>query len=151
MQEQLIRLIAALANGRARERFAEISLGGRRGAPADPTRDRLLEAAGVLEELPGALVRVDEAALQGLLAHARSALVPKPEQRIEQLPRRRTLLRATLEELAGEVLGPDETVPETELNARLAERVDDVPRVRRALVDEGLLGRKADGSAYWRA
>ncbi|WP_457317616.1 DUF2087 domain-containing protein [Sinomonas sp. RB5] len=48
------------------------------------------------------------------------------------------------------VLGEDERIPERELNARLGERALDIPGVRRALVDEGIVAREADGSAYWR-
>ena len=151
MQEQLIQFLAALSNGRARHRFAEIALGGHDGVPSDPHADHLLDAAGVLEELPEGRLRVDEAAVKALLAHARSALAPKPAQKLEQLPRRRSLLHDTLEQLAREVLDAGESVPERELNARLSEHVEDVPRVRRALVDEGIVARKVDGSAYWRA
>ena len=60
-------------------------------------------------------------------------------------------LRTLLRELAAALLDEDERVPERELNARLGERVLDIPGVRRALVDEGMVAREADGSAYWRS
>ncbi|MDQ4503868.1 DUF2087 domain-containing protein [Sinomonas sp. ASV322] len=151
MQEQHMRFLAAMSNGRARERFAQIALGHHDGVPADPAADRLLDSAGVIEELPGGRVRVDEAALRALLDHARAALPPKPEPKLEQLPRHLGQRLVALSGLAERIIATDERVSEPELNARLGEFVTDVPRVRRAMVDDGVLARERDGSSYWRS
>ncbi|MGT2463519.1 DUF2087 domain-containing protein [Sinomonas atrocyanea] len=148
--QHVIQLLAALANGRARTRFAQVALAGEAGTPADAAADRLLRAAGVLEDLPGGAVRVDEAALAALLGEARAAVPSRPAGKVDLLPRQRALRIQVLRELAAAVLGEDERIPERELNARLGERVLDIPGVRRALVDEGIVAREADGSAYWR-
>lgn len=150
MQQHTIQLLAALANGRARARFARIALAGAEGVPTDPASDRLLRAAGVLEELPGDTVRIDDAALVALLAQARAAVPARPVGKVDLLPRQRGRRIQLLRELAAAVLDDGERVAERELNARLGERVLDIPGVRRALVDEGIVAREADGSAYWR-
>lgn len=149
MEPQLIQFLAALANHRSRQRFAEVVLGAHDGVPSDERQDRLLAVAGVLEELPGDRVRVDDGAIRSLLDAVRAARPPKPEGKIDLLPRQRELLLSVLGALGGELLAPGEQVSEHELNERLAERVEDVPRVRRALIDEGILGRERDGSRYW--
>ncbi|NUP75501.1 MAG: DUF2087 domain-containing protein, partial [Sinomonas sp.] len=146
---QLILFLAALANGRSRARFAEIVLGGHEGVAADEREDRHLMEAGVLREAPGGRTAVDDAALHALLGAVREARPPKPEGKLEQLPRRHGQRLEVLRALGAELLESDEEVSEHEFNARLAERVDDVPRVRRALVDEGVVDRKRDGSRYW--
>ncbi|MCH6471678.1 DUF2087 domain-containing protein [Sinomonas terrae] len=151
MQPQLIQFLAALANGRSRARFAEIVGGGDDGVAADERQDRLLSGAGVLKELPDGRVAVDDGALRALLDGARAALPEKPRGKLEQLPRQHRLRLEVLRGLGTELLGADEEVSEVEFNARLADRVDDVPGVRRALVDEGVVDRKRDGSRYWRA
>ena len=151
MEPQLIQFIAAMANHRSRARFAEIVLGAHDGVPSDEGQDRLLGAAGVLEELPGGRVRVDDSAIRSLLDGVRSARPPRPEGKVDLLPRQRDLRHSVLRALGGALLAPGEQIPEPELNARLAEKVEDVPRVRRALVDEGILGRERDGSRYWLA
>ncbi|AMM31805.1 hypothetical protein SA2016_1123 [Sinomonas atrocyanea] len=148
--QHVIQLLAALANGRARTRFAQVALAGEAGTPADAAADRLLRAAGVLEDLPGGAVKVDEAALAALLGEARAAVPSRPAGKVDLLPRQRALRIQVLRELAAAVLGEDERIPERELNARLGERALDIPGVRRALVDEGIVAREADGSAYWR-
>lgn len=146
---QLIQFLAALANGRSRARFAEIVAGAHDGVPADPRQDRLLIGAGVLKEVPDGRVAVDDAALHALLDEVRAGLPEKPDGKIEQLPRRHALRLEVLRALGEELLATGEEVSEAEFNERLAERVDDVPGVRRALVDEGVVDRKRDGSRYW--
>jgi hypothetical protein len=150
MQQQVIQFLAALTNRRARRRFAQIALAGDEGIAAIPAADRLLLAAGVLEELPDGSVRLDEAALARLLGEARTAVPPKPAGKVDLLPRQHTRRIEVLRGLADGILAVDERIPERELNARLRERVLDVPGVRRALVDEGIVAREVDGSAYWR-
>lgn len=149
MEPQLIQFLAALANGRSRARFAQISLGGHDGVPSDERQDRLLLAAGVLRQPSEGRVAVDDGALHALLSQVRAARPAKPQGKLDLLPRQRGPLLDVLRMLGAELLGPSEVVAEKELNARLAERVEDVPRVRRALVDEGILARERDGSGYW--
>lgn len=149
MQQNLIQFLAAMANGRTRARFAEICLAGEHGVPASERDDALLIAAGVIEVDAGRAA-LREHALRELLDTARGSLAPQPAGRIDLLPRQRKLRLEVLGELAGQVLGGAERVPERELNDRLAARVNDIPGVRRALIDEGILAREADGSAYWR-
>ena len=148
--QQLIQMMAALANHQVRRRFAEIELGGRAGVPAEPDADRLLDAAGVLEELPEGRVRISGPGLHALLDQARGTLEPRPEGKLDLLPRQRRLRLEVLARVAAAVLGPEERLPEKELNARLGEHVLDIPGIRRALVDAGLVAREADGGAYWR-
>ncbi|WP_171041353.1 DUF2087 domain-containing protein [Sinomonas susongensis] len=150
MQPQLIQFLAALANRRSRARFAEIVRGGHDGVAQDERQDRLLTAAGVLKADPHGRVTVDDDALHTLLSEARAALPEKPSGKLEQLPRQHRHRHELLRELGADLLGPDEEVSEAEFNARLGTRVDDVPGVRRALVDEGVVDRKRDGSGYWR-
>jgi hypothetical protein len=141
--------LAAVANGRSRARFAQISLGGHDGVPSDERLDRLLGAAGVLRQPCEGRVAVDDGALHTLLAQARAARPAKPQGKLDLLPRQRRPLLEVLQALGAELLEPGEVVAEKELNERLGERVEDVPRVRRALVDEGILARERDGSRYW--
>lgn len=150
MQPQLIQFLAALANGRSRARFAEIVQGGHDGVDPDERQDGLLSAAGVLKEQPHGRVTVDDVALHALLSEARAALPERPRGKLEQLPRQHRLRLEVLRGLGAELLDADEEVSEAEFNTRLAERVDDIPAVRRALVDEGVIDRKRDGSGYWR-
>jgi hypothetical protein len=149
MDPQLIQFLAALANGRSRARFAQVALAGHDGVPSDERQDRLLLSVGVLSRLPQGRVAVDDGALHALLAQVRAARPAKPQGKLDLLPRQRRPLLETLRVLGGELLGPGEEVSERDLNERLAERVEDVPRVRRALVDEGILARERDGSRYW--
>ncbi|WP_175637503.1 DUF2087 domain-containing protein [Sinomonas mesophila] len=150
MQQQLIQMMAALANHQMRRRFADVEIGGGAGVPGDPDADRLLVAAGALEELPDGRVRISGPGLRALLDHARGTLEPKPEGKVDLLPRQHRLRLEVLGKVADAVLGADERIPEKELNARLGDQVLDIPGVRRALVDEGLVAREADGHAYWR-
>ncbi|MGY3567986.1 hypothetical protein ACVWWH_003729 [Sinomonas sp. RB5] len=98
--QHVIQLLAALANGRARTRFAQVALAGEAGTPADAAADRLLRAAGVLEDLPGGAVKVDEAALAALLGEARAAVPSRPAGKVDLLPRQRALRIQVLRELA---------------------------------------------------
>jgi hypothetical protein len=72
------------------------------------------------------------------------------EGRLVRMPARAGDRRAVLEHLGTRVLATGETLSEVEVNARLVEITDDVAGLRRALVDEGLISRTADGSAYSR-
>lgn len=70
--------------------------------------------------------------------------------RLVRSPRRRADRDAVLEHLASRVLAPGEWALEADVTARVAELAEDPVRVRRDLVEAGLLGRRADGSVYWR-
>lgn len=151
MQQQLIQFLAALANRRTRERFAAIVAGGTGGVPSAAADDALLLSAGVVEPLGDDLVRVSESRIRALLGHAREGIPARPEGKIDQLPRQHKRRLEVLRGLAGRILSAGERIPERELNARLGEHVMDIPGVRRALIDEDILRREADGSAYWLA
>lgn len=70
--------------------------------------------------------------------------------RLVRSPRRRADRDAVLEHVAAQVLAPGEWALEAELTARIADLADDPVRVRRDIVEAGLMGRRADGSVYWR-
>lgn len=55
-----------------------------------------------------------------------------------------------LEHVAALLVAPGEELDEPTLTARVAELADDPVRVRRDLVEAGLVGRRQDGSRYWR-
>jgi hypothetical protein len=151
MQQQLIQFLAALANGRTRGRFAAIAAAGPAGVAPASGDDALLIAAGVVQVLDDARVRICEPGIRTLLGHAREGIPAKPQGKVDLLPRQHTRRLEVLRGVADRILGADERIPERELNARLEGHVMDIPGVRRALIDEGILEREADGSAYWRA
>lgn len=65
-------------------------------------------------------------------------------------PRRSADRDALLEHVAALLVAPGEELDEATLTARVAEIADDPVRVRRDLVESGLVGRRQDGSRYWR-
>lgn len=65
-------------------------------------------------------------------------------------PRRHDDRALVLEHLASRVLAPGERASEAELTQRAAAFTHDPVRLRRDLVEAGLVGRRQDGSAYWR-
>ncbi len=70
--------------------------------------------------------------------------------RLVRSPRRRSDRDLVVEHLASRVLASGEWADEREVTQRLADLVDDPVRLRRDLVEAGLLGRRGDGSVYWR-
>lgn len=70
--------------------------------------------------------------------------------RVVAVPRQRADRDMLVEHLASLVLAPEEEADEREVSARIAALADDVARWRRDLVEAGLLGRRQDGSRYWR-
>ncbi|MEN0129016.1 MAG: DUF2087 domain-containing protein [Brevundimonas sp.] len=70
--------------------------------------------------------------------------------RLTASPRRTADRDLVLEHLAAQVLVPGEWADEAEVTARVAAVADDPVRVRRDLIESGLLGRRGDGSVYWR-
>ncbi|WP_426594552.1 DUF2087 domain-containing protein [Cellulomonas sp. McL0617] len=65
-------------------------------------------------------------------------------------PRRSADRELVLEHVAARALAPGEWLAEAEVTERLRALADDPVRLRRDLVEAGLLGRRADGSIYWR-
>ncbi|MDF2664299.1 MAG: uncharacterized protein K0R81_149 [Microbacterium sp.] len=155
-------ILAALADDRAREIYARIVL-------AQPVEDALaaipakrarriveaLTAAGLVSPTPDGFDAVPDAFARAL---ASAGSPPRregvdrflEEGRLVRMPARAGDRRAVLEHLGTRVLATGETLSEVEVNARLVEITDDVAGLRRALVDEGLISRTADGSAYSR-
>jgi hypothetical protein len=70
--------------------------------------------------------------------------------RLVRTPRRHADRALVLEHLASRVLAPGEAASEVELTERIRAFSDDPVRLRRDLVEAGLVGRRADGSVYWR-
>ncbi|WP_236123154.1 DUF2087 domain-containing protein [Cellulomonas palmilytica] len=70
--------------------------------------------------------------------------------RLVRSPRRQADRTLVVEHLASLVLASGERADEKQVTERLAEVVEDPVRLRRDLVEAGLLGRRGDGSAYWR-
>ncbi|AUI52088.1 DUF2087 domain-containing protein [Arthrobacter crystallopoietes] len=146
-------IMAALASSRLRELYAAFVL-GQQPALSAKERQKLLDSS-LLNDDGGRLV-VNEHAFKAALAGARR---PEPEGaerfllagRIEGLPKRATDRLKLFEFLIPQIIGPDATLTEKQLNAKLAAFTDDVPLLRRALVDYGYLDRERDGSAYHRA
>lgn len=155
-------ILAALADDRAREVYARIVL----DQPVDeflaaiPAKKahRIVEAltaAGLVLRTPDGFEPVASAFARALAA---AGSPPRREGihrfleggRLVGMPARAADRRAVLEHVATQLLTADETITEAEINARLAEVTGDVAGLRRALVDEGLLARTADGSAYSR-
>lgn len=164
------RLLAALANGEARRVFAEISIGGTPGGSLTPGKLSpaklaralgLLTEAGLVEtvETEGSVrYRLREHAFRDALASLSPAPSPSgverfltADGRIDRYPARRSDRLKLLAWVATRVLDTSERAAERELNERLAGLTDDVPMLRRYLVDYGIVNRTPDGSAYWLA
>ncbi len=64
-------------------------------------------------------------------------------------PRQPKVRSRVLALLAPTTIGTTERVDERTFTARLAELTDDPIRLRRELVDRGLIERTPDGGAYW--
>ena len=70
--------------------------------------------------------------------------------RIKKAAARANAELGVLEHLASRVLAPGERASEAELTERVSAFTEDPVRLRRDLVESGLVGRRQDGSAYWR-
>ncbi|MCW2131388.1 DUF2087 domain-containing protein [Arthrobacter sp. VKM Ac-2550] len=146
-------ILATLASSRLRELYAAFVL-GQEPALSAKERRKLLDSSLLYDD--GGRLVVNEHAFKAALAGARR---PEPEGaerfllagRIEGLPSRATDRLKLFEFLIPQILEPDATLTEKQLNAKLAAFTDDVPLLRRALVDYGYLDRERDGSAYRRA
>ena len=148
-------VLAALANPRQREMYAHVVLGT---APEEPTaRHRRsldgLSRAGLVTRTDGRWVPTD--VFRELLADRRSPAPRGPERfladgRIVTWPSRTDDKLEVLDWVLRRCLDPEESIPETVLNQRLAEYTADPALVRRYCVDAGMLRRTADGSVYSR-
>lgn len=153
---------AALANPQTRTVWARLALGqdlpdAVAGLPASRV-DQVVAAlrqAGLITEGPGGAAVVSETVFADLLRSA----APPPRTGVERFLRdgRLVVFPATQGDrfevfswLVAQILERGEEVDEVEVNARLARFYDDVARLRRFLVDAGLLERARDGSVYVR-
>ncbi|PYI66719.1 hypothetical protein CVV68_12985 [Arthrobacter livingstonensis] len=143
-------VMAALANEQVLQVYAARVLGV--DGPAFEKELRRLASVGLLT--PGTYEPV--AGVFDTILVANSA--PKAEGidkffssgMLTQLPMNPALRREVLEHLATRLIPEGETLGETDINRLLATVTTDIPTLRRALVDHGLLERNADGSAYRR-
>lgn len=72
------------------------------------------------------------------------------EGRLDGLPAGHTDRLAVLEHLAGRLFPADRELDEPTVNLLVATVTNDIPTLRRALVDHGCLERNADGTGYRR-
>lgn len=70
--------------------------------------------------------------------------------RLVRTPRRQDDRLLVLEHLASRLIAPGEAATEAVLTERLTTVSPDPVRLRRDLVEAGLVGRREDGSQYWR-
>lgn len=157
-------IMAALANPRTRRVFAGVELGQDADALAaamtPAQRDQALAVllkSGVIVEAGGRYAVRSDVFARALEASPRPpkktgvARYLDAEGRIDRYPSSNAELEALLEHVAESVLTPDEVVSEAELGARLEPFDPDVARLRRALIDHGVLERTRSGSEYARA
>jgi hypothetical protein len=153
-------VLAALADDRAREIYARIVL----AQPIDEALATIppkkaqriaesLTAAGLVSATAEGLVPVSDVFARALASAGGPVRREGVDRfleagRLVRFPARAADRRALLEHVATRVLAAGDTVSEAEINGRLAEVTDDVAGLRRALVDEGLVARASDGSAY---
>jgi hypothetical protein len=143
-------VVAALANSRMMTVYAARVLGVEQPATEKELR-RLVQvgllAAGTFDPVPGALADI-------LAANTE----PKPEGvdkffdggRLTHLPMNPALRNEVLGHLAGRLFPADSVLSERDVNLLLGTVTADIPTLRRALVDHGMVQRNADGSAYSR-
>lgn len=154
-------VIAALANDRARDAFARLTLGASADeafAGLSPSRRRhvvaTLRAAGLVTGEEDDL-HADGAAFTRVLAAAPRAPRPTgvarflgPDGRLLGYPSHPGERRELLDLLARRVLQPGEIVDERGMNERLATITDDVAALRRHLVDHDIVERTRSGTEY---
>ena len=153
---------AALNHAQTRTVWARLVLGE---SPADAVADlpagrarqvlATLARTGLTVDGPDGTPVVSETVFADLLGSA----APPPRRGVERFlsegrvvtfPATQTDRFELFSSLVGQVLAPGEEVDETELNERLGRHDHDVARLRRYLVDAGLLERARDGSVYAR-
>lgn len=141
-------VVAALANRRLREVYAAAVLGEDVGA----TEKELarLAAAGLLDPADNAVADGIFAALLEVAATPRPEGVEKyfSAGMLTHLPASLAAREEVLAYLAQRLLPGEDVLTEVDINRLLATVTDDVPTLRRALVDNGYLWRNADGTQY---
>ena len=153
-------VFAALHNPAMRHAYAEVVLGMRPGDGLRPSERRRvlsgLESAGLIAGDGDAWTATD--VFGALLAAA--AREPRAKDitrflttdgRIDRYPSRAGERAELLTLIATRAVAPGEDLSEAALNERLARFADDIPTLRRYLIDHGLLDRTADGSSYRRS
>lgn len=120
-----------------------------------------LESVGLLDRRPDGLsfprARFDElvdqlvadSPLHAILRRHPSLRPFVDRGRVTRMPSDPARLDAVYAALA-EIFAPGETLPEAEVNSRIARVHDDPAEVRRALVDRGLLSRRPGSAVYRR-
>jgi len=156
-------VMAALAGADTRRVYARIVL----GTPADDVgaglaparRDRAvaaLLAAGLVERRDDGALAASETVFHEVLARQTMGRATGGvgrflhRGRIERYPANPAERRELLAWIVGHVVRPGEELTEKQVNERLIQYTDDVPLLRRYLVDFGLLHRTRSGSAYFR-
>ncbi|MFI8633968.1 DUF2087 domain-containing protein [Microbacterium sp. NPDC077663] len=159
--DQWRRIVAALANDRAREVFARLTVGETADAALEglsPSRRRhvieTLRGAGLVTG-DGDDLRADGGVFARVLAATPATPRPtgpdrflSPDGRLRGYPAQARERRALLELVAGRILHPGEVLDERAINERLATVVDDVAVLRRYLVDHELVERTRSGAEY---
>ncbi|WP_082561588.1 DUF2087 domain-containing protein [Microbacterium sp. Root61] len=152
-------IVALLASADARTVYAQIVLGvvPDAGAVSPSKRVRILgqlESAGLVRRDGDDVVAVDERLLALLKQDAGHRPRTGPEKflrrdgTIDRYPTNHGERVALLRFIAGRAVAPAERLAEGELNERLAPFDPDTARLRRYLVDFGILERTASGSEY---
>ncbi|MDO7882602.1 DUF2087 domain-containing protein [Antiquaquibacter soli] len=155
------RILAVLANPRAREAYARVVLGHATPEPTTSRERRALEAllgAGLVERSGadgGFVARAEpfEEALGALPRPVKRTGVDRflTGERIEQYPANPEARLELLEWVASRAIAEHEVLDEREIGERLSRHTDDVAVLRRYLVDAGLLLRTRSGSSYSRS
>ncbi|MFI5085638.1 MAG: DUF2087 domain-containing protein [Actinomycetales bacterium] len=153
----VLKVLAALANPACYRRFIEVAAAG--SLPPDAAKtDGILSTAGLLIPAAGGQVAANAAIFRALLAGLRPAdpAVPTGDGtgrflrngRLESYPRKPEDRQRVFGAIAADVFSAVARLSERELNAALSPLTDDVARLRRAMIDDGVLVRTADGSRY---
>jgi len=156
-------VVAALAGADSRRIYAQIVLDtpvdGVGTGLAAARRDRAvaaLLAAGLVERRDEGRLVASETVFREVLARQTMGRATGGvgrflhAGRIERYPANPAERRELLAWIVGHVVRPGEELTEKQINERLIQYTDDVPMLRRYLVDFGLLHRTRSGSAYFR-
>ncbi|MCW1250337.1 DUF2087 domain-containing protein [Acaricomes phytoseiuli] len=147
-------VFAVLRQPRLRQVYAAAVLGVMLDQVRSSELDRLVQA-GLLTS-SGTGYQVNEAVYEQLLAAYQEQQPSGTERylrvdRLRALPGRARERSAVLRKVCDLLFEPDHKYTVREVVTLLRVIGEDVPELRRALLDEGFLERKSDGSAYWLA
>jgi len=156
-------VLAALAHDDSRRLYAAIVLELPPPAGISPGRRRRaieqLHQAGLITRDDSTLgYRASGDPFRGLLASSARSSAPRTgvdryvteSGRLERIPRHPAERHHLFAALTERLLSRGETLSERDLNERLAAMTDDVPTLRRFLVDYGLIARTSSGDRYWK-